>query len=71
MSYGAFGWIGMILLLALLVIGTVLLVRALSDQARGGSHPAPDRALGIARERYARGELTREEFEVIRHDLGA
>ena len=29
-----------------------------------------DSALEIARRRYARGEITREEFEQVRRDLG-
>lgn len=71
MGFGGFGWIGMFLFLALLVVGVILLVRALGDQSAVGSRAGHDRALGIARERYARGELTKEQFEVIRHDLGA
>ncbi|WP_295814149.1 SHOCT domain-containing protein [uncultured Deinococcus sp.] len=70
MGLGGLGWIGMVLFLALLIVGVVLLVRALGDQARPGGGTAHDRALGIARERYARGELTREQFEALRHDLG-
>lgn len=31
--------------------------------------PAPDTALQILQRRYARGELTKEEYETIRHDL--
>ena len=35
-------------------------------------HPSPrDPALEALRERYARGEITREEFEVRRRDLAA
>ena len=71
MGFGGFGWIGMIIFLALVVVGVILLVRAMSNQSPGGSHAQHDRALGVARERYARGELTKEQFEVIRHDLGA
>ena len=30
---------------------------------------SPDRALAILKERYARGELTRDEFETMRQDI--
>jgi putative membrane protein len=45
----------------------VLLGRWLLAQGR----ERPDRALEILRERYARGEMNREEFEARRRDLGA
>jgi putative membrane protein len=48
-----------------LIIGAVAWL--LSRSSGGGERrPSP---LDIARERYARGELTREEFEHIREDL--
>jgi hypothetical protein len=45
--------------------------RLTGDRERGGDRrrlegPSP---LDIARERYARGEITREQFEQFRHDL--
>lgn len=52
-------------ILALLVWAVVVLAR----NAGGQVQPRGDRALSILRERYARGELTREEFESMRRDL--
>lgn len=52
----------------LVLVGLVLLVRWLWVQNR----PAPrgqDSPLEILKRRYARGEITREEFESIRRDL--
>jgi putative membrane protein len=63
----------MILVLALVIAAAVLLVRWLA----GPSHPIqpppapPGRtALDILKERYARGEINKEEFEDRRRTLG-
>jgi putative membrane protein len=68
---GPFGWIGSLLLLVLIVLAIVWLWRAL-DLGRGPSGAAPDRAdraTDIARERYARGEISTEEYERIKREL--
>jgi putative membrane protein len=53
---------------ALVLAGLVLLIRWLWVQARPTSR-ADESALEILKRRYARGEITREEFESIRRDL--
>lgn len=67
--WGAWG-IGMMLIMlafwVLVIIGIVLGIRWLLGTGRGS---APDRALEILRERYARGEINREEFEARKRDL--
>lgn len=61
------GFVWMLLFWALVVAAVFFLVRAL---ASGGSRPNErDRALEILEERFARGELTREEFEEKRQVL--
>lgn len=57
----------MLVFWALVIAGLVLGIRWL---ARQGQHERPDRALDILRERYARGEINKEEFEARRRDLG-
>ena len=52
---------------ALLVVGVFTAIRWLRPYPDAGR--AEDRALGILRERYARGEIAREEFEARRQDL--
>lgn len=47
-----------------------LVVWAVSRLTRREATPRSDSALEIARQRYARGEISREEFEQIRQDLG-
>ena len=41
----------------------------LAGGGRGDKRPGEDSALTILRERYARGEVTKEEFEARRRDL--
>lgn len=73
---GWHGWlIGplmMIVFLALAVAVVVLLVRWLGGPGYGASHAPPPAgtALDILKERFARGEIDREEFEERRRVLG-
>lgn len=61
-----------LLFLALIVAGAVLVVRAFSDRSGPGHDRRGDReALRILEERYARGEMDREEFEERRRVLGS
>ncbi|MFN3391483.1 MAG: SHOCT domain-containing protein [Meiothermus ruber] len=71
-GYYGFGWMDdvlwVLLLLGLIALVTVLIVRLLRSPANG-SKAAPDRALEIARERYARGEISQAEFETLKKNL--
>jgi len=60
-----FFWLGLIVV-AVLAAGA-LFPRG-TGQAAGGSNASDP--LAIIAERYARGELTREEYQLIRQDLG-
>jgi putative membrane protein len=50
----------------------VLIVWAVGAVSRGGTSREPERptALDILRERYARGEITQQEFEQAKKTLG-
>jgi putative membrane protein len=63
--WGMMGWmiVPWLLLIAAVAVGVWWLVRQRA--------PRHDRALETLRERYARGEITREEFEARRRDLAA
>lgn len=62
------GWfmgpIMMLLVFGLLILGVVLVLRALGigDSARGNGN-SQDRALEILKERFARGEIDEEEYQ--------
>ncbi len=69
---GDFGWgwdmgIGMLLYWGLLIAVIVALVRLASGQSR--SQSAEKTALELLKERYARGEIEREEFLQKKQDL--
>jgi putative membrane protein len=64
-SFG-FGWFWMVLFWGLVIGLIVWLVVRLSK--RDGSE-SKSNALDIAKERYAKGEISKEEFEQIKKDL--
>jgi len=68
-GWGWFGIVHMVLWWFLIILGIVVLAKWLF----GGSSSRPageDRALVILRERYARGEIDKSEFEARKRDLG-
>ena len=67
-AWGIFMMLMMFLFWVLVVVGLVDAIRWLI--ARGRSQPS-DAALNILRERYARGEINKEEFESKKKDLSS
>lgn len=61
-----FGWTSMVLFWVLVILAIVALAKWLSSSRDGGSTRRP---LDILQERYARGEITREQYEQMRRDL--
>jgi phage shock protein PspC (stress-responsive transcriptional regulator) len=53
------------------VFAYVLLWILMPERTEESAAPHRSRAVGIAEERYARGEITAEELDRIRRDLGA
>jgi putative membrane protein len=64
---GGVGW-AMWIILALLVGITVYLVIYVSREKQGGK-PSSETPLEILKKRYARGEISKEEFNEIKDDL--
>ena len=62
-----FGYMFMRLLLAAVIVGIIYLVRSLAGSGSPGMFAGPghgtDRAINILKERFARGEIDKEEFE--------
>lgn len=65
-GWGIFGAVHMLLWWVLIILGIVVLVRWLSGGGQGARH---DRSLVILRERYARGEIDKAEFDARKRDL--
>ena len=69
-SYGwgmGLGWIYMLVFWALVILGIVCIVKGVSSRA-GQSGPE-EKSLDILKKRYAKGEITKEEFERMKDDL--
>ena len=65
------GFIFMLLFWGLVILGIVALIRWLTAQPPPGRGSQDKTPLEIVRERYARGEIDREEYEQKIRDLGA
>lgn len=63
-SFFPYGWGGVLLLI-------VIVVLVLTVFRRGGVTPgrAPDSPMDILKKRYARGEISREEFQSMKKDI--
>lgn len=78
-GYGGMGWIGMILGLIItigVVVGLIILVVWIVRRTSGNTNQSNSNVLpgqsgrDIAQARYAKGEITRDEYQQILSDLG-
>ena len=73
--FGSLGWIFMILWWVLIIVGIVAFIKWLTRKSRSTHHnekparPAGGSALDVLKERYAKGEINKQEFEEKKKDL--
>ena len=61
-----FGWIIWIIVLVIIIWGIIKIVSSNSNKPQ---HHEEENALDILKKRYAKGEITKEQFEQIKKDL--
>ncbi len=62
-------WYGWIFWLVILVLIIWVIVSQLNKNKRDTQSPQQESALDILKKRYAKGEITKEEFERMKKDL--
>lgn len=65
-GYDIFGYVFMLFMMIIVVIGIIWAVRYLGH---GGAGHGTESALDTLKKRYARGEISKDEFEQMKKDL--
>lgn len=68
-GWGVLGMVHMALWWALIIIGIVVMLRWLMGGMNGSRSSTVPRALDVLEERYAKGEIAKDEFEQKRSDI--
>ncbi|MBD3243224.1 MAG: SHOCT domain-containing protein [Chitinivibrionales bacterium] len=68
--WGWGGWAMVIVWVVLLAALVYIVTRTARPQTHPGAGAAPESPLDVLKKRYARGEISKEEFEEKKKDLG-
>ena len=68
MGWTGFSWVFMFLFWAILIIGIAVLIKWIIHQNKDGVRGKS--AIDALKERYAKGEITHEEFQKIKKEIG-
>lgn len=61
--------VGMWLFWIVFIVLVVIIVRIITDKSSGQSDSRPEDPLDILKQRYARGEISKDEFESMKQAL--
>jgi len=62
-------WYGWIFWLAILIIIGWVIVNQMNKNKQNAQSPQPESAMDVLKRRYAKGDITKEEFERMKKDL--
>ncbi|MFP4042835.1 MAG: SHOCT domain-containing protein [Bacteroidales bacterium] len=70
MTYGhGFSLIWLLIIAAVVILAIVLIINYTRSTARKGQYEDKESPLNILKIRYARGEISKEEFEEMKQDI--
>jgi putative membrane protein len=69
MGFGVMMWYGWIFWIIIIGIVVYLIVKLANRSSSGSNNQSNDTPMDILKKRYARGEISKEEFENIKKDL--
>jgi len=69
MMYGGWGWGGGLLMALISVVFIAIIIWAIVKITNHHTSTTKQTPFDIAKERYAKGEITKEQFEQIKKDL--
>jgi len=68
-GYGFFGWLMMLIFWILIIAGAALVIRWLVTETGSRGAAGGDTTLDILKRRYAKGEITKDQFLIPFQDL--
>jgi len=69
MGFGGMMWYGWILWIIIIGIAVYLIVKLANRSCSGSGNQSNETPLDILKKRYARGDISKEEFETKKKDL--